>query len=223
MFITTFTWKLHLAAWGLYYIMSQMKPIHAPYHIYLRPTSVLSSHQHPCLTKPSFLITFSKQKFAHDYLLSSCRLISLTFHITKGQYTINSILMEHGLSFWRNVGYKCLKTQFIGKYWELSRTQYWYIYHLRHSITKTCLIILHVIRSNILVSITRAETSQGIYMQFAGFWVVMNLAELSGRPTLYARSQGDGICFALSANPLSLILYKWLAPSLQLSNSSVLN
>ena len=34
MFITMFTRKLRWFACGLYYILGQMKPIHAPYHIY---------------------------------------------------------------------------------------------------------------------------------------------------------------------------------------------
>jgi len=66
MFITMFTRKLHSSACGLYYILSQMKPIHAPYHIYFRRTSVLSSRQRPFLTKQSFPLIFSKQKFACD-------------------------------------------------------------------------------------------------------------------------------------------------------------
>jgi hypothetical protein len=50
--------------------------------------------------------------------------------------------------------------------------------------------------------------------KFVSFWLVMNLEELAGGSALYVRSQGEGICLDLSANPLSLLLYKWLAPSL---------
>jgi len=82
-----------------YPILSQMKPIHAPYHIYFKSILIVSSYQRPFLTKQSFPFTFSKQKFAYDFLIAFHRIITFTFHIIEGQHTINSILMARGLSF----------------------------------------------------------------------------------------------------------------------------
>jgi len=60
-----------------------------------------------------------------------------------------------------------------------------------------------------------------VYSSHVSSWQVKNLAELGDGSTLSERCQGrggGGGCFALSANPPTLLLYKRLASSLGAEN-----
>lgn len=60
-----------------------------------------------------------------------------------------------------------------------------------------------------IYSVTSSKLSRQS-CHFFSFWMVKNL------PEMYVRQQGQGFCFVLFANPLSLSLYKKLAPNLLL-------
>jgi hypothetical protein len=52
------------------------------------------------------------------------------------------------------------------------------------------------------------ESAAKSIRNFFSFWPMKDLAELAAEPSLYVRSQGEGICFVSSANQQSILLYK---------------
>lgn len=70
----------------------------------------------------------------------------------------------------------------------------------------------------IVFDVTHGQTPQVMFRSSFMFWPIKNPSGLADMSAMYVTCQG--LCFVSSANPLSLLVSRWLAPRCPLQNSN---